>query len=81
MWESEAMTDDMKPINYYVTGEESEVLMQEGTLAKEEDLENAQKERQQAEDKELRRLEAMGMAQRNDVIVAKNAASASAQIL
>jgi hypothetical protein len=81
VWESEAMSDDMKPINYYVTGEESEILMQEGTLAKGEDQGNAQKERQEAEEKELKRLEAMGMAQRNDVIAAKNAASASAQVL
>lgn len=42
---AEAMSEDLKAINYYVTGEESEVLMQQGDPATEAITDNTFKDR------------------------------------
>lgn len=76
---AEEMVDDMKPINYYVTGEDCELLMQEGDeQTKKQEAERKDEERRANEEKQRQQAEALGRAQRSDVLAEKNAASSFA---
>jgi hypothetical protein len=72
------MTDDLKPINYYVTEDESELLMQEAdgkTQASEQ--ETREQQRRENEVRQQEQLEVLRQVQLNDVHAAKSAAAAA----
>jgi hypothetical protein len=72
------MTDDLKPINYYVTLDESEVLMQESDDATQtSEAEQRAQERREKETQQQQQLDALRQVQLNDVYAAKMAAAAA----
>lgn len=75
------MADDLKPINYYVTLDESEVLMQEADDATQtSEAEMREQERREKEVQQQQQLDALRQVQLNDVYAAKMAAAAASSV-
>jgi hypothetical protein len=72
------MIDDLKPINYYVTEDESELLMQEADgKTQTSEMEMREQQRRENEMRQQQQLDVLRQVQISDVHAAKSAAAAA----
>jgi hypothetical protein len=75
MWDAELMDEDLKPISFYITHEECDVIMQEVDVVVAEQEVRAKEERRKAlEQAQTREQEALLAAHADEIAAAKSAA-------
>jgi hypothetical protein len=75
MWNTELMDEDLKPISFYITHEECDIVMQEVDVAvAEREVREKEERRQALEQAQTREQEALLAAHADEVAAAKSAA-------
>jgi C4-dicarboxylate-specific signal transduction histidine kinase len=78
MWNAELMEEDLKPISFYITHEECDIVMQEADEAvAQRDAKDKQEKQKQLEEAQAKQQAALMAAQEEEVAAGKMAALAA----